>query len=156
VRIARTGDKVGKQPAEPSLMLVVYVLLLGALALYTAYVRNFQHTIVAFASRLDDLAGAHLMSRGQRLRTVAVLAGWPLAVGIGMLFVAWWKAVALVVGAFLILVPTLGVLTPRPESPHYVTRIRGDLRRRIASGGRDVAELRGILEGLDRITRRST
>jgi hypothetical protein len=133
-------------------MLVVYVLLLGALALFTAYVRNFQHTIVAFGSRLDDMAGAQLLSRGQRLRTVGVLAGWPLAVGIGMLFVAWWKAVALVVGAFLILVPALGVLTPRPGSRHYVARIRDDLRRRINGGGRDVAELRGILERLDELT----
>jgi hypothetical protein len=103
---------------------------------------------------MDDMADARLMPRGQRLRTAAVLAGWPLAVGIGMLFIAWWKAVGLVVGAFLILVPLLGALTPRPGSRHSVTRIQDDLRRRIARNGRDVEELRGILERFDQITRR--
>ncbi|MGH6895469.1 MAG: hypothetical protein ACREJ5_02825 [Geminicoccaceae bacterium] len=132
-------------------MLLSYLLLLAALALFTAYTRNFQRTIVELGSRIDESAGARLMPRGQRLRTVALLAGWPLAIGLGMMFVAWWKATALVVAAFLLLVPLLGALTPRPVSRHYVARIREDLRRRIAKGGRDVEELRGILERLDRI-----
>ncbi|MGH6914268.1 MAG: hypothetical protein ACREH3_11250 [Geminicoccales bacterium] len=134
-------------------MLLSYLLVLAALALFTAYTRNFQRTIVELGSRIDDSASARLMPRGQRLRTIALLAGWPLAIGLGMMFVAWWKATALVVAAFLFLVPLLGALTPRPVSRHYVARIREDLRRRIAKGGRDVEELRGILERLDGIIR---
>ena len=133
-------------------MLLFYVLLLGALALFTAYTRDFQRTLVELGSRLDDAAAAHLMPHGQHLRTMGLLAGWPVAIGLGILFVAWWKAVALGVGAFLILVPLLGALTPRPGSQHYVARLRGDLRRRIGEGGRDVEELRRILGRLDEIT----
>ena len=133
-------------------MLALYLLLLGALALLTAYTRNFQSTIVALSSHLDPAAGAHLVPNAQRLRTMALLAGWLAAVGLGVLFVSWWKAMALVLGAFLLLVPALGALTPRPQSDHYVARIRTDLRRRIARGGRDVGQLRELLDRLDRIT----
>jgi hypothetical protein len=133
-------------------MLLFYLVLLGALALFTAYTRNFQRTIVELGSRVDATAPGRLMPHGQRLRTMALLAGWPLAIGVGMLFVAWWKAVALVVAAFLILVPLLGTLTPRAESEHYVARIKDDLRHRIAHGGRDVDELRRLLERIDQIT----
>ena len=134
-------------------MLLCYLFLLGALALFTAYTRNFQRTLVELGSRVDEPAAARLMPNGQRLRTMALLAGWPVALGFGMLFVAWWKAVALAVGAFLILVPVLGALTPRPESRHYLDRIRDDLQARIANGGRDVKELARILERLDEISR---
>jgi hypothetical protein len=127
--------------------------MLGALALFTAYTRNFQSTIVALSSQVDAGADAHLVPDAQRLRTIGLLAGWPTAVGLGVLFVTWWKAVALVLGAFLLLVPVLGVLTPRPESDHYVASIRADLRRRIASGGRDAGQLRELLNRLDQITR---
>ena len=133
-------------------MLLVYLLLLAALALFTAYTRNFQRTIVDLGSKLDEMAAAWLMPRGQRLRTMGLLAGWPIALGLGMLFVAWWKAVALVVAAFALLVPLLGAFTPRPGSQHYVARLRDDLRRRIGNGGRDIAELRRILERFDDIT----
>jgi hypothetical protein len=134
--------------------LIVYLLLLGALALFTAYTRNFQRTIIEVGGRLDPAAAAQLMPRGQRFRTAALLAGWPIAIGLGMSFVAWWKAMALVIAAFLILVPLLGALTPRAGSQHYVARLRGDLRRRIGEGGRDVEELRRILGRLDEIAGR--
>jgi hypothetical protein len=133
-------------------MLLFYLLLLGALALFTAYTRNFQRTLVELGNRVDESAAAGLIPYGQRLRTVALLAGWPVALGLGMLFVAWWKAVGLVVGAFLILVPVLGALTPRPESRHYIDQIRSDLQARVAHGGRDVKELARILERLDEIS----
>lgn len=135
------------------MLLIVYLLLLGALALLTAYTGNFQRTIVEFGGRLDPSAAPRLMPRGQRLRTAALLAGWPVAIGLGMSFVAWWKAMALVLGAFLVLVPLLGPLTPRPGSAHYVARLRDDLRRRIARSGRDVEELRRLLNRLDEIAR---
>lgn len=133
-------------------MLLLYLVLLGALALFTAYTRNFQRTIVELDSEVDASASGRLMTRGQRLRTMALLAGWPLAIGFGMLFIAWWKAMALAVGAFLVLVPLLGSLTPRPASEHYVARIRDDLRHRIARGDRDADELRRLLERIDQIT----
>jgi hypothetical protein len=133
-------------------MLVLYLLLLGALALFTAYTRNFQSTIVALSSHLDEAAGAHLVSGAQRLRTTGLLVGWPVAVALGVLFMAWWKAIGLVLGAFLLLVPVLCALTPRPESDHYVAKIRADLRRRIARGARDAGQLRALLDRLDRIT----
>jgi len=91
-------------------------------------------------------------NRAQHLRTLAVLLAWPAVVGLGMLFVAWWKAVALVVGAFLLLVPVLGALTPRAMSAHYVRAIRADLERRLADGGPDALQLRSILEHLDRLS----
>ena len=132
-------------------MLLLYLFLLGALALFTAYTRNFQRTLVELGSRIGESASAGLMPLGQRL-TMALLAGWPVALGFGMLFVAWWKAVALAVGAFLILVPVLGALTPRPGSRHYLDRIRADLQARIAKGGGDVNELAQILARLDELS----
>jgi predicted anti-sigma-YlaC factor YlaD len=146
-----TDSEVSSSRSGHLPMLFFYVLLLGALALFTAYTRNFQRTLVELGSRVDDSAAALLMPYGQRLGTMALLAGWPVAIGLGMLFVAWWKAVALGVGAFLILVPLLGAFTPRPGSQHYVVRLRGDLLRRIGEGGRDVEELRRILGRLDEI-----
>ena len=133
-------------------MLVLYILLLGALALFTAYTRNFQRTIVGLGRGLDTALAAAAAPRVQLLRTVAVLFAWPAAVGLGMLFVAWWKAVALVVGAFLVLVPVLGALTPRAMSAHYLRAIRADLERRLAAGDADAAQLRPLLEHLDRLT----
>jgi len=133
-------------------MLLAYLLLLAVLALFTAYTRNFQRSVVTLGDRIDPTAGAQLMPEGQRLRTMALLAAWPGAIGLGMLFVAWWKAVALVVGAFVVLVPLLGALTPRPGSAHYVVRIRDDLRDRIAKGGRDARDLRRLLERLEGIS----
>jgi hypothetical protein len=130
-------------------MLVLYVLLLGALALFTAYTRNFQRTVVGLGAQLDGALGPALAPPAQLLRTMALLLAWPAAVGLGMLFFAWWKAVALVVGAFLLLVPTLGALTPRAMSAHYVLAIRADLERRLARAGPDSARLRQILQQLD-------
>jgi hypothetical protein len=84
--------------------------------------------------------------------------GWPAALGIGMLFVAWWKAAALVAGAFLLLVPAIGSLMPRPMSTHYLDRIRSDLEQRVArsarDGGRDAEQLERILEQIDAISPR--
>jgi len=130
-------------------MLLLYLLLLGALALLTAYTRNFQRTIVALGSTLDQGAGAAVTPRRQLLRTLAVAASWPLAFGLGLLFIAWWKAVALVVGSFVLLVPVLGSLTPRSMSAHYLRRIRADLEHRLASGEGDREQLRTALEHLD-------
>lgn len=135
-------------------MLLLYLLLLGALALLTAYTRNFQRTIVTLGSALDQGAGSAVTPRRQLLRTAAVAASWPAAFGIGLLFIAWWKAVALVVGSFLLLVPVLGSLTPRAMSPHYLQRIRTDLEHRIASGEGDREQLRTILERLDGVISR--
>jgi hypothetical protein len=132
-------------------MLALYILLLGTLALFTAYTRNFQRTIVAVGAGLDSALAAAAAPRGQLLRTLAMLLAWPAAVGLGMLFVAWWKAVALVVGAFLVLVPVLGALTPRAMSAHYLGAIRADLERRLAQGGSDASRLRPLLEHLDRL-----
>ncbi|HSA82750.1 MAG TPA: hypothetical protein VLE23_18170 [Geminicoccaceae bacterium] len=132
-------------------MLALYILLLGALALLTAYTRNFQRTIVGVGTGLDPALAAAAAPRVQLLRTLSVLFAWPAAVGLGMLFVAWWKAVALVVGAFLLLVPALGALTPRAMSAHYVRAIRADLERRLAAGDADAAQLRPLLAHLDRL-----
>lgn len=133
-------------------MLTLYLLLLGALALFTAYTQNFQRTIAALQGEVGAAAGAALMPRTQGLRTVALLVGWPLAFGLGIAFIAWWKAVALLLAAFLVLVPLLGSLTPRPMSPHYLACIRSDLARRIAAGTRDAGELRRVIARLDRVT----
>jgi hypothetical protein len=133
-------------------MLVLYLLLLGGLALLTAYTRNFQSTIVTLSGYVDEAAAADLVPDAQRLRTMALLTGWLAAVALGVLFIAWWKAIGLVLGTFLLLVPVLGALAPRPQSDHYVARIRADLRRRIAHGGRDAGQLRELLARLDQIT----
>jgi hypothetical protein len=135
-------------------MLALYLLLLGALALFTAYTRNFQRTLVALDAELDGGLGAGIAPRAQNWRTLAVLLGWPVVAGIAMLFVAWWKAVMLVVGAFLLLVPVLGALTPRAASAHYLGRIRADLERRQAAGGAEAEQLGRILRQLDRRQRR--
>ena len=136
-------------------MLVLYVLLLGAIALFTAYTRNFQRTVVALAAALGSTHGPLVTPRAQLLRTVALLLVWPAALGLGMAFVAWWKAMALVVGAFLLLVPALGALTPRAMSAHYLAAIRADLERRLAAGAADGAALREVLARLDRLSARS-
>lgn len=130
-------------------MLLLYLVLLGALAAFTAYTRNFQRTIVALGSELQHGAGTAVTPRWQLLRTLAVAASWPVAFGIGLLFIAWWKAVALVVGAFLLLVPVLGSFTPRSMSPHYLFRIRTELEHRLAAGEGDREQLEGALERLD-------
>jgi len=134
-------------------MLFLYLLLLGALALLTAYTRNFQRTLVAIDAELDPGAGLALTPRRQWQRTIAVVAGWPIAFGLGVSFIAWWKAVALVIGAFLLLVPVLGAFTPRPMSAHYLERIRNDLERRMAGDGREAERLRPVLERVLRLSR---
>ena len=135
-------------------MLVLYALLLGAIALFTAYTRNFQRTVVALAAALGSTHGPLVTPRAQLVRTFALLLVWPAALGLGMAFIAWWKAIALVVGAFLLLVPALGALTPRANSAHYLAAIRADLERRLAAGGDDGA-LREVLARLDRLNARS-
>lgn len=136
-------------------MLVLYILLLGLLAAFTAYTRNFQSTVIGLCQQIGAAAGV-LTPKQQSLRTVALVMAWPAAIGIGMIFVAWWKAVALVVGAFLLLVPVIGSLTPRPMAAHYRDRIRADLARRIAGAahGQDGAELRAALEQIDALNPR--
>jgi hypothetical protein len=136
-------------------MLVLYILVLALLAAFTAYTRNFQSTVIGLGQQIGAAAAA-LTPRQQSLRTIALVMAWPAAIGIGMIFVAWWKAVALVVGAFLLLVPVVGSLTPRPMAAHYRDRIRADLARRIAKGahGQDRAELRAALEQIEALNPR--
>jgi hypothetical protein len=131
-------------------MLVLYLLLLGAVALLTAYTRNFQRTVVTLAADLGSVHGPVLTPRRQLLRTLAVLLAWPAVFGIGLVFFAWWKATALAVGAFLFLVPALGALTPRALAAHYLEAIRADLERRLAAGGEDSSLLRATLAHLER------
>ena len=132
-------------------MLLLYLLLLAALALFTAYTRNFQRTVVTLGNQVDATLTTRLIPRAQWLRTAAVLAGWAAALGLGAAFIAWWKAVALVVGGFVLLVPVLGSLTPRAMAPHYLERIRADLHRRVAQGGADAGQLRRVLAHLDQL-----
>jgi hypothetical protein len=129
-------------------MLLLYILLLGMLAAFTAYTRNVQSTVIALGQQVPA-AGPLVTPRWQSARTLALVVAWPAAIGLGMLFVAWWKAVALVVGAFVLLVPVIGSFTPRPMSRHYRNSIRADLERRIARGGREAAALGATLEQLD-------
>lgn len=130
-------------------MLILYLLLLAALAAFTAHTRSFQRTVVMLDEAVGSAAGVAITPRAQGLATAMVLVLWPLALGLGLLFVAWWKAVALVVGAFVLLVPVLGSLTPRPMSEPHLRRIRADLARRIADGGPEAPHLRAVLERLD-------
>jgi hypothetical protein len=134
-------------------MLLLYILLLGLLAAFTAYTRHFQSTVIAIEQQIPGGPGIVATPKQQTMRTALLVLGWPAALGIGMLFIAWWKAAALVVGAFLLLVPLIGSFLPRPTSAHYVNRIRADLERRVALGGRDAGQLRHILAQLDQITR---
>jgi hypothetical protein len=136
-------------------MLLLYILLLGVLAAFTAYTRNFQSTVIGLGHQIPT-ADASLMPWRQGARTIALVIAWPAAIGLGMVFVAWWKAVMLVVGAFLILVPLTGSFTPRPMSGHYLGRIRADLAKRISRGAkngrRDAAKLQAILEQLEALS----
>ena len=136
-------------------MLLLYILLLGMLAAFTAYVRHLQSTVITLEQQIPGAAGILATPRQQALCTLGLVLGWPAVLGIGMLFVAWWKAAALVAGAFLLLVPAIGSLMPRPMSAHYVERIRSDLAQRVArcvrDGGRDAPQLKRILEQLDAI-----
>jgi hypothetical protein len=132
-------------------MLILYLALLAALAAFTAYTRNFQRTVVTLGNQVDATLTTRLIPRAQWLRTVAVLLGWAAALGLGAAFIAWWKAVALVVGAFIVLVPVIGSLTPRAMAPHYVAQIRADLQRRVAQGGADAPQLRRVLTHLDQL-----
>ena len=63
-------------------MLALSVLLLSALALFTAYARNFQRTIVAIDTELGGGVGSAVTPRLQipaRARGAARLAGGPAA-----------------------------------------------------------------------------
>jgi hypothetical protein len=135
-------------------MLLLYLLLLGMLAAFTAYTRHLQSTV---KQQIPGAAGRIATPRQQTLRILALVLGWPAALGLGMLFVAWWKAAALVAAAFLLLVPVLGSLMPRPMSAHHLDRIRADLERRVArgaGGARDAGQLERILEQIEAITAR--
>jgi hypothetical protein len=137
------------------MLLLLYILLLGALAAFTAYTRNFQSTVITLEQQIPGGAGTIVTPWRQTLRTIGLVLGWPAALGIGLLFIAWWKAAALVVGAFLLLVPVIGSLTPRPMSAHYLERIRSDLAQRLARGakeGRDAAALARVLGQLDALS----
>jgi hypothetical protein len=138
-------------------MLLLYILLLGMLAAFTAYARHLQSTVITLEQQIPG-AGGRIATPGQQtFRTLTLVLGWPAALGIGMLFIAWWKAAALVAGAFLLLVPVIGSLMPRPMSAHYLDRIRSDLAQRAAQGARDVGgdapQLKRIIEQLDQRTR---
>ena len=138
-------------------MLLLYILLLGLLAAFTAYARHLQSTVITLEQQIPGAAGIVATPRQQTLRTLGLVLGWPTALGIGMLFVAWWKAAALVAGAFLLLVPVIGSLMPRPMSAYYLDRIRSDLERRVARSvkdARDAAQLGRILAQLDTLSPR--
>lgn len=126
------------------MLLVLYLGLLALLALLTAYTRNYQRTIVELDQALQ--AAGRLVPPLQVLRTILIVTLWPAAFILGVLFVAWWKAVVLVVGSFLLLTPVMGSFTPRPMSPHFLRRLRGDVERRIADGPGDPVELRRIAD----------
>jgi hypothetical protein len=139
-------------------MLLLYILLLGGLAAFTAHARHLQSTVLTLEQHIPGATGTMATPRQQTLRTLGLVLGWPAALGIGMLFIAWWKAAALVAGAFLLLVPVIGSLMPRPMSAHYLDRIRSDLEQRVAQatrgGGRDAPQLKRILEQLDALSPR--
>jgi hypothetical protein len=137
-------------------MLLLYILLLGLLAALTAYARHLQSTVITLEQQIPGAAGTIATPRQQTLRTLSLVLGWPAALGIGMLFIAWWKAAALVAGAFLLLVPVIGSFMPRPMSAHYLDRIRSDLEQRVAQSakdGRDAPQLERILAQIDQLTR---
>jgi hypothetical protein len=119
---------------------------------FTAYARHLQSTVITLEQQIPGAAGRIATPGQQTLRTLTLVLGWPAALGIGMLFVAWWKAAALVAGAFLLLVPVIGSLMPRPMSAHYLDRIRADLEQRLSRGGHDAAPLRRIIERLDALS----
>ena len=134
--------------------LALYAAALGALALFTAYTRNFQGTVAGIARRCAADAADVVAPRAQGLRTLALVALWPAALFLGLAFFQWWKAVLLPVVAFTLLVPLLGaLLTPRAMSGHYVAAIRADLEQRLACGRGDAERLRGVLRALDRLDR---
>ena len=134
-------------------MLLLYILLLGMLAAFTAYARHLQSTVITLEQQIPGAAGTVATPGQQTLHTLTLVLGWPAALGTGMLFIAWWKAAALVAGAFLLLVPVIGSLMPRPMSAHYLDRIRADLERRAAQGGgHDGAPLQRIIEGIDALS----
>jgi hypothetical protein len=139
-------------------MLLLYILLLGMLAAFTAYARHLQSTVITLEQQIPGAAGRIATPGQQTLRTLTLVLGWPAALGIGMLFIAWWKAAALVAGAFLLLVPVIGSLMPRPMSAYYLDRIRSDLEQRVAQGARDgsrdAPQLERILEQLEAISPR--
>jgi hypothetical protein len=134
-------------------MLLLYLLLLGLLAMLTAYTRNVQSTLITLGQQIAA-PGALPTPRRQALRTMVLVLAWPAAMGFGMLFIAWWKAAALMVAAFLLLVPAIGSFLPRPMSVYYLDQIRSDLEQRVARGGPDAAQLRRILAQSDALSRR--
>jgi ABC-type transport system involved in cytochrome bd biosynthesis fused ATPase/permease subunit len=128
--------------------LVLYLGLLALLALLTAYTRNYQRTVVDLDQSLD--AGGRLIPPMQPIRTMLVAGLWPLALLIGLAFIAWWKAVVLVVGSFVLLTPVLGSFTPRPMSRHFLNRVEDHLRRRIAEHPAERADLERLARQLER------
>lgn len=128
------------------MLLALYLGLLALIALLTAYTRNYQRTVVELDQELQ--ADGRLVSPLQVVRTLLIVILWPAAFVFGLLFVAWWKAVALVVGAFLVLTPVMGSFTPRPRSEHFLKRVRDDVERRIAEEPGDPVELRRLAQGL--------
>lgn len=134
------------------MVLALYLGLLALLALFTAYTRNYQRTVVDLDQALQ--ANGRVVPPAQGMRTILVVALWPSAVAVGLAFLAWWKAVALVVGSFVLLTPVLGSLTPRPMSAHFLVRLQAHLRRRLADDDEDRAELERISGELARLISR--
>lgn len=133
----------------------LFILGIAVVALATAYTRNFQRTIVELQAQLGESALAGLTPRAQWARTALVATGWPVLMGAGLLFVAWWKAVAMVVGGLLLLVPLLGSFMPRAGAPHYIDAIQRDLARRIGGGAKDAGALRRLGAQLEALKERS-
>ena len=134
------------------MVLLLYLVLLGSIAVFTAYTRNYQRTVIEVDRALD--AGGRLVPPSQVVRTMIVASLWPAAFLIGLAFVAWWKAVAMVVGSYVLLTPLLGSFTPRPMSGHFLSRLRLHLGQRIDTALEDRAELERIDRDLARLISR--
>jgi len=67
-------------------MLLLYILLLGMLAAFTAYARHLQSTVITLEQQIPGAAGKVATPGQQTLRTLTLVLGWPAALGIGMLF----------------------------------------------------------------------
>jgi hypothetical protein len=135
------------------MVLTLYLGLLALLALFTAYTRNYQRTAVELDQSLG--AGGRLIPPAQTVRTMLVVGLWPLSLLLGLAFIAWWKAVGLVVGSYVLLTPVLGSFTPRPMSAHFLVGLQGYLDWRRAAAPEDRAELERISGELARLISRT-
>lgn len=123
---------------------LAYLALVAALALATAYTRNYQATVSALAERVEPWARGEVTPPWQSARTLAVALAWLLTIALGILFLQWWKVALLAGGGLLLLVPLFGSLTPRPLSAHYLDRLHADVEHRLARRRGDAAALQSV------------